>query len=204
MPEPLREKDKKAFSFIRNLVVHQGRFPTLREINDITGNTSPRSASLLLERLAKAGYIKKEGRKARLADVPTPRGISTVKVPLIGSVACGMPILAQENIETFIAVSTALAKPGAEYFLLRAKGTSMNKAGIPDGSVVLVRQQATADIGKKVVALIDDEATIKVFDRTKDAVILRPNSTDKKHKPIVVTENCEIQGVVIATLPANL
>ena len=80
----------------------------------------------------------------------------------------------------------------------------MNKAGIQDGNIVLVRQQVVADNGDKVVALINDEATVKVFERTNQAVILRPKSHNPKHRPIVLTENCQIQGVVVAALPSDL
>ncbi|OYV63520.1 MAG: hypothetical protein B7X03_01235 [Parcubacteria group bacterium 21-58-10] len=73
-----------------------------------------------------------------------------------------------------------------------------------DGSIVLVRQQNNAQNGDKVVALINDEATVKIFEKTSNAVILRPKSTDPEHKPIVLTENCEIQGVVVTVLPPDL
>jgi repressor LexA len=122
----------------------------------------------------------------------------------VGSVACGTPLLAEENIEALIPVSTALAKKGAEYFLLRAQGNSMNQAGIENGNILVVRKQETADNGQKVVALIDDEATVKLFQKTSNAVILRPKSTNKKHMPIILTTKCMIQGVIVAVLPSNL
>jgi repressor LexA len=201
----LTDNDKRAFAFIRNWIIRHGESPTLREINLVTGKSSPRSASLLIERLVEAGLIKKVGRKFKLIDgASDSSSVSTVNVPLVGSVACGVPILAEENVETYIPVSTAWAKRGAKYFLLRAVGTSMNKAGIDDGSIVLVRQQNSAQNGDKVVALINDEATVKIFEKTSNAVILRPKSTDPKHKPIVLTDNCEIQGVVVTVLPPDL
>ena len=113
-------------------------------------------------------------------------------------------MLAEENIETYIPVSTALAKSGSSYFLVRANGDSMDKAGIKDGSILLVRQQAVAENGDKVVALINDEATAKVFERTEQAVILRPKSNNPEHRPIILTENCQIQGVVVTALPSDL
>ena len=118
--------------------------------------------------------------------------------------ACGAPILAAENVEALIPVSTALAKKGSNYFLLRAEGDSMNKAGIQDRDILLVRQQDVAEKGQKVVALIDDEATVKIFEKTGSAIILRPRSTNKEHVPIVLTTNCKIQGVVVAVLPPDL
>jgi len=202
----LSDKDKKAFLLIRNTIVHEGESPTLREINEVTGGKSPRSASLVVERLIRAGLVKKFGRKLKLADLrmPSEASVSTIRLPLVGSVACGAPMLAEENVEAHIPVSTALAKKGSHYFLLRADGDSMNKAGINSGDILLVRQQDTAEDGQKVVALIDDSATVKVFERKSGAIILRPKSSNKKHTPIVLTENCKIQGVVIAVLPSDL
>jgi repressor LexA len=123
----------------------------------------------------------------------------TVPIPLVGTAACGAPMLAQENIEAMIPVSTALARPGHRYFLLRAKGESMNQAAINDGDLVLVRQQSTADSGMVVVALIDDEATIKEYHRSSNAVVLKPKSSDKTIQPIILTQDFQIQGVVIAS-----
>lgn len=206
MLENLSDKDKKAFLLIRNRIVHEGTSPTLQEVNAVTGGKSPRSAVLVINRLIDAGLVRKFGKKLKLADQRTPSEASvfTVRIPLVGSVACGTPLLAQENVEAFIPVSTALAKRGSKYFLLRAQGDSMNEAGIEDGNILLVRQQDTADNGQKVVALIDDEATVKLFERTDSAVILRPKSTNKKHVPIILTDNCKIQGTVVAVLPPDL
>lgn len=206
MTDSLRDKEKRVFAFVRKQIIHQGVAPTLREINEMTGDTSPRSASLVIERLIEAGLLKKSGRKYRLATLgkDATGSVSTVRVPLVGSIACGAPMLAEQNIEGYVAVSSALAKKGATYFLLRATGTSMNRAGINEGDVLLVRQQNSAQNGDKVVALVDDEATVKCFERTAQVVILRPKSSDTKHKPIVLTENCQIQGVVVAVLPPDI
>jgi repressor LexA len=206
MLEKLSDKDKKAYLLIRNRIVHEGESPTLREVNEVTGGKSPRSAVLVIERLIDAGLVRKFGRKLKLADVnEAPQAsISTVRIPLVGSVACGAPMLAEENIEAMISVSVALARKGSKYFLLRAQGDSMNEAGIEDGDILLVRQQDTAENGQRVVALIDDEATVKLFERTDSAIILRPRSKNKKHLPIVLTETCKIQGVVVAVLPSDL
>ncbi len=204
IPNNLSDKDKKAFALIRNKIIHYGKSPTLVEINKVTGDSSPRSASLLINRLIKAKVIKKEGRLLKLIGTHSTQSISTINIPLVGSVACGMPIFAEENIETLIPVSTALARTGSKYFILRAKGTSMNNAGINDGDLLLVRQQETADDGQKVVALINDEATVKILEKGNGVVILRPKSKDKSHKPIILTNNCTIQGVVVAILPSDL
>jgi repressor LexA len=202
----LSDTDKKAYGLIRNRLIHKGSKPTLREINEVTGGKSPRSASIVIERLIKLGLLKRVGDNLRLVENSSmsPASIETIDVPLVGTVTCGLPILAVENIETTIPVSTKLARKGSKYFLLRASGTSMDQAGINDGDILLIRQQNTANKGDKVVALINDEATVKIFDRTDSAVILRPKSSNSSHKPIVVTDNCQIQGVVIAVLPSDL
>lgn len=200
----LSDKDKKAFALIRNKIIHYGKSPTLDEINEVTGGKSPRSASLVVDRLIEAKMIKKEGRTLKLVGTHSTQSISTINIPLVGSVACGVPIFAEENIETLIPVSTALAKTGSKYFILRAKGTSMNDAGINDNDLLLVRQQDTSDDGQKVVALINDEATVKILEKGNGVVILRPKSKDKSHKPIILTNNCTIQGIVVAVLPADL
>jgi len=205
MINPINEKDKKAFALIRSRIINYGKAPSLREINEVTGGKSPRSASLVIDRLIKAGLIIKKGRAIVLANtIKSVNSVNTVDVPLVGAISCGAPIFAEENIETYIPVSTALAKKGSTYFLLRAIGDSMNLAGINSGDLLLVRQQQAIDNGEKVVALINDEATVKIFEKNNNTIILRPKSTNKKHKPIILTNNCIIQGVVISILPADI
>lgn len=205
MTKITNEKDKKAFAFIRNRIINYDKAPSLREINEVTGGKSPRSASLVIDRLIKAGLIVKKGRTIILANTQkSTQSINTINVPLIGIISCGAPIFAEENIETHIPISTALAKNGSTYFLLRAKGDSMNLAGINNGDLLLIKQQQIADNGQKIVALINDEATVKIFEKNNDTIILRPKSTNKIHKPIILTNNCIIQGVVIAVLPADI
>ena len=205
MTNSINEKDRKAFALIRNKITNYGKAPSLREINEVTGGKSPRSASLIIDRLVKAGLIIKKGREIILANtIKSVNSVNTVDVPLVGAISCGTPIFAEENIETHIPISTALAKNGSTYFLLRAIGDSMNLAGINSGDLLLIRQQPTANNGDKVVALINDEATVKILEKTKDAVILRPKSTNNTYKPIILTNNCIIQGVVVAVLPADI
>ncbi len=204
MTNNLSDKDKKAFAFIRNKIIHYGKSPTLREINEVTGGKSPRSASLVIDRLIESGLIKKNGRDLILANTYSESSVSTIDIPLVGSVACGTPIFAEENIQTYIPISTRMAQKGSKYFLLRASGDSMDEAGINRGDLLRIRQQDSAENGEKIVALINDEATVKVFEKTRDAVILRPQSKNKNHKPIILTDNCMIQGVVVAVLPADL
>jgi repressor LexA len=124
----------------------------------------------------------------------------TVEVPVVGRAACGMPMLAEENIEQMIPVSKKIAYPPYKYYMLRAKGDSMNEANINDGDLVLVRQQATARHGDVVVALIDDEATIKEYTSTGSAVVLKPHSSNPLHKPIILMRDFMVQGVVVTTV----
>lgn len=201
------EKQLAAIRHIRNWLMHKGRTPSIRELMVDLGYKSPRSVQDILERLIEKGVIKKNetGDYQFIMDPHFGSGhAQTVKVPLVGVVTCGRPILAEENVEGFIPVSTTLAKPGSKYFLLHARGDSMNKSGINDNDIVLVRQQPTANEGDKVVALIDDEATIKEFYRTKDMIVLKPKSSNKEHKSIILTDDFQIQGVVVATLPKNI
>lgn len=202
----LSEKDKKVYTFIRERFAQGGSQPKLREILEITGDKSSRSGKLVLNRLEKAGLISTANGFLKLTSnsLEGSSSISTVDVPLIGTVTCGTPVLAIENIEAYIPVSTNLVKRGDTYFLLRASGTSMNKAGIRSGDILLVRQQSTAENGDKVVALIDDDVTVKIFERKGGVVILHPKSTDARHKPFIISHNCQIQGVVKEVLPKDV
>ena len=119
----------------------------------------------------------------------------------MGAASCGLPLFADENIEGYVPVSLKLIKPSEKYFLLRAVGDSMNQAGIQPGNLVLVRKQSTAQNGDKVVALIDDEATIKIYQNNGDTVVLKPKSSNPVHQPIILTRDFKIQGIVIATIP---
>lgn len=189
---------------IRNWIAHKNHTPSIRELMAVLGYKSPRSVQDILEQLQSKGIIEKlkpRGYKI-LVDLDLgPSNANTINVPLLGTAACGKPIFAEENIESYIPVSTILAKPGYKYYLLHARGDSMNMAKIKDGDVVLVRQQPTADDGDRVVALIDGEATIKEFHRSSEAIVLKPKSTNPKHKPIILTEDFQIQGVVVSVIP---
>ncbi|MBA7550151.1 LexA repressor [subsurface metagenome] len=127
--------------------------------------------------------------------------MQTIDVPLIGTVTCGLPVFAEENYEAMIPVSVKLARPPHKYFLLKVKGDSMNKKSINDGDIVLVRHQVTANNGDIVVALIDDETTVKEFNMYEDTIVLKPRSTNAAHKPIILTRDFQIQGVVVTSIP---
>jgi len=166
------------------------------------GYRSSRSALLLMQELEQNGFLRKktDGGYSMMKDVKEGLSTQTIDIPLVGTVTCGLPILAHENIESMIRISTTLAKPGNKYFMLRAKGDSMDAAGINDGDFVLVRQQPFAENGEKVVALIDDEATVKEFYHTGQIVKLVPRSNNNSHQPIILTDDFRIQGVVVATI----
>lgn len=197
-------KEFAALRHIRNWLVHEGHFPSVRELMNVLKYKSPRSAALIINRLIERGILRRKSDGALQLTQTKLEGLGgaqTVDVPLVGSVPCGSPVLAEENIEAFVKVTTVLARPPRRYFLLRAKGDSMNKKGIKEGDLILVRQQATAQNGEVVVALVDGEATIKEFQKSSNMIILQPRSTNSTHKPIVLTDTIAVQGVVITTFP---
>jgi repressor LexA len=125
----------------------------------------------------------------------------TTKIPILGRVACGAPIFAEENIEAYISVSNELLNSSNKYFILRASGDSMDESGINDGDLVLIKQQQTANNGDRVVALIDEEATIKELQKKDNMIVLKPQSSNNTHQPIILTTNFRIQGVVETVIP---
>ncbi len=201
--EHLTQKELEALKQIRNYWVYNGKFPSIRKLMLAMGYTSPRSASLLIQKLNEKGLLKhNKNKKYQIVDNPLNfMCAQTVDVPLVGTAACETPIFAEQNIEMMIPVSNKLLTPGNKYFILRAKGDSMNEVGINDKDLILVKQKINANNGDKIVALIDNEATIKEFHYTKDFIILKPRSTNPIHKPIILTNDFQIQGIVISVLP---
>jgi len=193
-----------AIRAIRNSLVHQGKTPSVRNLMRALGYKSPRSAAVIIEKLVDRGVLRKKPDGSLMLKnhfTEDKTQAQTVNVPLVGSVPCGSPVLAEENIEAMVPVSVNLARPSHKHFLLRATGDSMNEAGINDGDMVLVRQQSTANNGDNVMALIDGEATIKELHKTSEIVVLKPRSKSKKHKPIILNQDFQIQGIVVATVP---
>ncbi len=199
----LSPNELKGLGFIRDSILYRGETPTLQKIATHLGFKSRRSSALLIAKLESKGYLAKTpaGNLRVLKDTGSDRAGRTVEIPLVGSAPCGIPMLAEENVEAMIPVSQSIARPGATYFLLRAVGTSMNRAGINDGDLVIVRQQPVAQDGDRVVALIDDSATIKELRHQGNKIVLMPRSTDKTHQPIILESDFLIQGVVIDAIP---
>jgi repressor LexA len=206
MQNSVSNKELAALRVMRDFLMKNGRMPSVRELMKEMDYKSPRSAAVILQNLIDKNILgKKDDGSIQFIQYEFTESETeseqTVKIPLLGTIACGLPILAEENIEAMIAVSTKLAKPADKYFLLQAKGDSMNEKGINDGDLVLVKQQNSADSGDIVIALIDDEATIKELRVNEDNVILLPRSSNKTHTPIILSRNFIIQGVVVSTIP---
>lgn len=185
----LADRLDKSYNMV-NSYVQNRRQPSLDDLYKIAEILGVEAKQLLV-----AGVRKPK------AETTNSSNAQTVKVPLLGNVACGLPIFAEENIEAFIPVSDKLIKSSYRYFILRASGDSMNDAGIDDGDLVLIRQQQFAQNGDKVLALIDDEATIKEFHNNGNMIVLKPRSKNSKHQPIVLTSDFRIQGIVETVIP---
>lgn len=190
------------------MMLQRGKMPSVRELMAAMGYRSPRSADLLIKSLMKKGFLNRRANgnlQLLFTELPVPQlNAQTVNVPLVGTVSCGIPLASEENMEALIPVSVELARPPHQYFLLRAKGDSMNERGIEPGDLVLIRQQSTASNGDVVVALVDGEATIKEFQHHQKMIVLKPCSNNKKHQPIILTDEFKIQGLVVTTIPNNL
>lgn len=205
MKIPKDLKDVEALKHIRDFSLSNGRVPSTRELMKLMGYRSPRSAALIVKRLAGKKFLKKktDGSFQVFEDGGgvAPDYVQTVKVPLVGVVACGKPIVAEENLQGFFAISTDIARPPHKYFILRAQGDSMNLKKILDGDMLLIRQQDHAEKGDVVVALIDNEATVKEYQPCDGMIALLPHSTNKRHAPIIVKNDFQLQGVFVTKLP---
>ncbi|MBP5617630.1 MAG: transcriptional repressor LexA [Clostridia bacterium] len=188
----LKPNQQKVFDY---LLAREGEGlpPTVREICAATGIKSTSTVFAILGALEQAGLIEREGGSSRAVRIA---GHSrSVSVPLVGAVAAGQPILAQENVETYLSLPAELAR-GREIFALRVKGTSMKNAGILDGDVVYAERTAAAEAGDIVVALIGDEATVKRLAFADGRPVLMPENED--FSPIY-PEQMAILGKLIAS-----
>lgn len=201
----LTDKQEKVLGWIQESVNLTGQAPTVRELQLKLGCSAPMGVVSHLNALEAKGYIRRTPGIARgITVVSNEKGQPAeemIRVPLVGSVACGMPIWAEEMIEDFIPLSTKLVRQTQDVFMLRAKGDSMNLAGIDEGDYIVFKKQNTALPGDKVVVLIGTEATVKRVKFEKDKVIFEPVSSNKEHKPIVPKPGTfMIQGKVIGVV----
>jgi repressor LexA len=200
----LDARETEVLRNIRNFLMEKGYAPSVRDLTKAMGYKSPRSISVLLEKLTKKGALKRDN-KGEIKLTANFEGdesrVETVDIPLVGMVACGTPMFAEENIIDRIPVDVSLVKEPYRYFFLQARGDSMDKKGIKEGNLLLIRQQNTASEGDIVVALINDEATVKEFRKAGGAVVLKPHSSNTRHRPIIVNNGLIIQGVVTSVIP---
>lgn len=187
--ENLTEKQKAVFDYIKEIISVRGVAPSVREIGEAVGLRSTSSVQYNLNALEEMGYIKRDANLKRTIRI-AGSAESVTRIPLLGTVTAGMPILATQQIEDYIALSGV---NGNNLFALHIKGDSMINAGIYDGDIVIVDQCPTADNGDIVVALIGDEATVKRFYKENGHFRLQPEND--KYEPIIVDE-CAILGKV--------
>jgi len=185
--------------FIRNSVP-----PTVEELRRLLGVGSTRTVLRYLDALKEEGYIERwsGARGLKMRRRPTARSLETRLVPIVGEAPAGQLMPAEENMLGQVQMPKEFLKPpSANFFLLRVRGDSMNRAkvegqSIQDGDLVLVRQQDRVDPGKIVVALVDGEATIKKLVKGPGYYVLQPESTNPKQRPIIVTQDFRVQGIV--------
>jgi repressor LexA len=192
----LTKRQKEIFDFIRRYASKYGYPPTVREIGKAVGLHSSSTVHAHLANLEKVGMLRRDPTKPRAIELFVDRAKRVIRgqgTPLVGHVAAGEPILAEENIEEYLEVPSVIGGEQGDY-ILRVKGDSMKDAGILEGDYVVVRQASDAENGEIVVALIEDEATVKRFYREKDRVRLQPANT--AYKPIR-TRDAQVLGRVV-------
>ena len=193
---PISKKQEEILNNIKNEILERGFPPAVREIYQAVGLKSTSSVHSHLESLERNGYIRRDPTKPRAIEILDESfnmiRREMVNVPIIGTVAAGQPILAEQNIEGYFPIPTEYM-PNKQSFMLKVKGESMINAGIFDGDKVLVKQQATAENGDIVVALVDDSATVKTYYKENGHYRLQPENDSMD--PIIV-DKCEILGKV--------
>ena len=190
----LSPMQRKIYDYIVACVREQGYPPSVREIGEAVGLKSPSTVHFHLKHLEEAGVIEKGAGKGRAITLTTPP-VQEDRVPVVGNVAAGSPILAEECIEDYLTFDTG-GRSG-EYFALRVRGESMLNAGILPGDLVVVRRQQTANNGEIVVALIEDEATVKRLSLRNGQIWLMPEN--EAYSPIDGS-NAQILGKVAAVV----
>ncbi len=191
MVDVLTPKEQRALDGLVRHFEATGRIPTQAELADQLGLRSKNSVVQYLRQLERKGYVHRETYKWR--------GVM-VSVPIVGQVACGKAVWAEADLEGYAQVDATFVRGSAkDYFLLRADGDSMDRATptrIEAGDLLLVQHQPSADPGEIVVARIDGEATVKVYKPADDYAVLLPQSSNPEHRPIILTEQFGIYGVV--------
>lgn len=203
-PATLTHRQREILDLISSTVAQRGYPPSVREIGEAVGLSSPSTVHSHLSTLAAEGFIRRDPSKPRAIEVIAPDGATAISraairdVPLVGHIAAGSPILAEEDIEEIYPLPTELVGQDP-VFMLRIRGDSMMNVGIYDGDYVVVQKQQTARNGQIVAALIEgEEATVKTFHRSDTAVTLTPEN--EAYEPMVFGSGVEILGVVVAVL----
>jgi repressor LexA len=193
-------KQQRVLDVIHEAIRRTGQPPTVREIGQEIGVASSCTVQRHLDALERKGVIRRNRYKYRsieLAENPVPPYIRALNFPILGAIAAGSPILAQENIEDTFPLPLNLAGEEDKVFMLRVKGDSMVDAGIFDGDLVAVRQQQTARNGEIVAAMIEDEATVKRFYKEGRRVRLQAENTAY---PPIYSDSVRILGKVILSV----
>ena len=201
--EEMTPRQRRILEYIRRTIHDRGYPPTVREIGEAVGLTSSSSVHAQLANLQKKGVLRKDADKPRAIEIAgtRPRGAGAVTVPVLGRVAAGAPVLAEEHVEEYIAVPASLASE-EEHFALRVAGDSMIDAGIFDGDLVVIRRQDVAEDGSVVAALLpgpaEEEATIKRLRRRGTRLTLVPENSTME--PFDLPNGGRILGQVVAVL----
>ena len=193
----ITDKQREILEYIKEMILKKGYPPAVREICEAVHLKSTSSVHSHLESLEKNGYIRRDPTKPRTSEILDDDFALTrrelVNVPVIGTVAAGTPILAEQNIEDYLPIPAGIL-PNKEVFMLKVKGNSMIEAGIYNGDKVIVAKQPNAENGDKVVALVDDSATVKTFYKENGHFRLQPENSSMD--PIIL-DQVEILGKVI-------
>lgn len=195
----LTDKQREILEYLKECILQKGYPPAVREICEAVHLKSTSSVHAHLESLEEKGYIRKDPTKPRAIEILDDEfnlaRREVINVPIVGTVTCGEPILAEQNIQGYFPIPPEyLHANGKNTFMLKVKGDSMINAGIFDGDQVLVRQQSSASNGDIVVALVEDSATVKTFYKEDGYYRLQPENDSME--PILVHDNLKILGKV--------
>ena len=197
----ISKKQQEILDYMKNEILNRGFPPSVREICEAVNLKSTSSVHSHLEALEKNGYIRRDATKPRAIEIIDDNfnlvRREVVNVPLVGTVAAGQPILAEENIESYLPIPAESVPTGEPCFVLNVRGDSMVNAGILDGDQIFVQCCQEAYNGQIVVALIDDSATVKRFYKEKDHIRLQPENDTMD--PIIV-DDCQVIGRVFGMM----